>query len=192
MQVAGEVSSSDDRRHERERASGDSAATRFFARMRRIEDAPRGRRAGPAVVAAPANARPAARAATHCDRPCQPDHSVIHYTAMIDVETGRFTVGVFQDVAWAQKGLDALKQAGFAAESLTILAKESPEVAALIERVFGAPGSGSTCRHRRGRRSRPAARGPAGAGRGISRSWVWRARCGASGFRRTTAGFSRR
>ena len=32
---------------------------------------------------------------------------------MVEVETGRFTVGVFQDVAWAAKGLDALKQAGF-------------------------------------------------------------------------------
>ena len=44
---------------------------------------------------------------------------------MIDVDTGRFTVGVFQDVAWAEKGLDALKQAGFPPESLTILAKET-------------------------------------------------------------------
>ena len=60
---------------------------------------------------------------------------------MIEVETGRFTVGVFQDVAWAQKGLDALKQAGFAAESLTILAKESARVAAaLIEQALGAAG----------------------------------------------------
>ena len=32
---------------------------------------------------------------------------------MNDVETARFTVAVFQDVAWAQKGLSALKQAGF-------------------------------------------------------------------------------
>ena len=65
---------------------------------------------------------------------------------MVDVDTGRFTVGVFQDVAWAREGLDALKQAGLAAESLTILAKESPEVAALIERALGAPASGSSCR----------------------------------------------
>jgi hypothetical protein len=56
---------------------------------------------------------------------------------MIDVEAGRFTVGVFQDVAWAAKGLDALKQAGFPPESLTILAKESPDVAALCTRTFG-------------------------------------------------------
>jgi hypothetical protein len=57
---------------------------------------------------------------------------------MIEVDTGRFTVGVFQDVAWAEKGLAALKRAGLAPESLTILAKDSPEVAALIERTLGA------------------------------------------------------
>ncbi len=56
---------------------------------------------------------------------------------MIEVETPRFTVGVFQDVAWASKGLDALKQAGFPAEAITIVAKESPETAALIEKTFG-------------------------------------------------------
>jgi hypothetical protein len=59
---------------------------------------------------------------------------------MTDVEAGRFTVGVFQDVAWAAKGLEALKGAGFPLESLTILAKEGPEASALIERTFGAPG----------------------------------------------------
>jgi hypothetical protein len=56
---------------------------------------------------------------------------------MIEPETGLFTVAVFQDVAWAQKGLDALKQAGFARESLTILAKESPEAGKLIENTLG-------------------------------------------------------
>ena len=30
---------------------------------------------------------------------------------MVEAETERFTVGVFQDIAWAQKGIDALKQA---------------------------------------------------------------------------------
>jgi len=59
---------------------------------------------------------------------------------MIDVDAGRFTVGVFQDVAWAQKGLDALAQAGFPREGLTILAKDSPDAAALIERALGAAG----------------------------------------------------
>ena len=59
---------------------------------------------------------------------------------MIDVETGRFTVGVFQDLAWAQRGLAALTQAGHPAESLTVLAKASEEAAKLIEQVLGAPG----------------------------------------------------
>src|SRR5262245_23125251 len=59
---------------------------------------------------------------------------------MIDVETGRFTVGVFQNVAWADKGIDALKQAGIPSEALSIIAKENPEVAALIEKALGAAG----------------------------------------------------
>jgi hypothetical protein len=57
---------------------------------------------------------------------------------MPDIETGLFTVAVFQDVAWAQKGLNTLTQAGFAPQSLTILAKESPEASALIEQILGA------------------------------------------------------
>ncbi len=60
---------------------------------------------------------------------------------MIEAEVGRFTVGVFQDVAWATNGLDALRQAGFPPESLTILAKESPEASALIERTLGSAGA---------------------------------------------------
>jgi hypothetical protein len=59
---------------------------------------------------------------------------------MIEVETGRFTVGVFQDVAWAQKGVAALKAAGLLAASLSIIAKESGEVASLIEATLGEPG----------------------------------------------------
>jgi len=58
---------------------------------------------------------------------------------MVDAETERFTIGVFQDVAWAQKGVDALKQAGFPADSLTILMKDGPEASAFIERALGAP-----------------------------------------------------
>jgi len=59
---------------------------------------------------------------------------------MVDVDTARFTVGVFQDTAWAEKGIAALKQAGLPAESLTILAKDSPDATALIQKTFGAPG----------------------------------------------------
>jgi len=60
---------------------------------------------------------------------------------MVDVDAGRFTVGVFQDVAWAEKGLDALKKAGLPADALSIIAKESPDVARLIERTLGAAGA---------------------------------------------------
>jgi hypothetical protein len=66
---------------------------------------------------------------------------VLHYTAMVDVEAGRFTVGVFQDVSWASKGIAALIQAGLPPASLTIVAKETSDSAALVEKSLGAPGS---------------------------------------------------
>lgn len=59
---------------------------------------------------------------------------------MIEVDAGRFTVGVFQDVAWAEKGIAALKAAGIPAEALSILAKDSPPVASFIQQVLGAAG----------------------------------------------------
>jgi hypothetical protein len=59
---------------------------------------------------------------------------------MVDVDTGLFTIAVFKDAEWAAKGVDALAQAAFPAEALTILAKESPDSAALIQRTFGAAG----------------------------------------------------
>lgn len=57
----------------------------------------------------------------------------------VEVETGRFTVGVFQDIAWAEKGVEALRKQGLAVESLSILGKATPEMAAFIERTLGAP-----------------------------------------------------
>ena len=57
---------------------------------------------------------------------------------MVDVDAARFTVAVFQDVAWARKGLDALKRAGFPGEALTVLAKDGPDAALLIEQALGA------------------------------------------------------
>jgi hypothetical protein len=57
---------------------------------------------------------------------------------MADVDTGLFTVAVFQDAAWAGKGIDALKQATFPAESLSILAKDGADAASLIQKTFGA------------------------------------------------------
>jgi hypothetical protein len=57
----------------------------------------------------------------------------------VDIETGRFTVGVFQDIAWAEKGIEALLRQGITLEALSILGKGSPEMAAFIERTLGAP-----------------------------------------------------
>jgi hypothetical protein len=59
---------------------------------------------------------------------------------MVEVDERRFTVAVFQDAAWAKRGLDALRQAGFPPESLTVLAKASPETASLLEGALGAAG----------------------------------------------------
>jgi hypothetical protein len=64
---------------------------------------------------------------------------MINYATMVDVDAGRFTVGVFQDVAWARKGLDALKAAGLVADALSIMAKEGADVTALVEATLGGP-----------------------------------------------------
>jgi hypothetical protein len=53
------------------------------------------------------------------------------------VETGSFTVGVFKDVEWARRGIDALKAKGFAVESMSILVKDSPEALALVDQTLG-------------------------------------------------------
>jgi hypothetical protein len=47
-----------------------------------------------------------------------------------------FTIGVFQDVTWAAPGLDALINDDFALESLSILAKPTPEARSLIDARF--------------------------------------------------------
>ncbi len=59
---------------------------------------------------------------------------------MIEVETGRFTVAVFQDVVWAKNGIEALKRAGLPADALSIVAKDGADAAALIEQALGASG----------------------------------------------------
>jgi hypothetical protein len=56
---------------------------------------------------------------------------------MIEVEHGLFTVGVFQDAKWAAKGLDALKQAGFPPDALTLIVKDTPEAAQFVESTLG-------------------------------------------------------
>ena len=55
--------------------------------------------------------------------------------------TGTFTVGVFQDIDWAARGVAALKKHGLAVESLSILGKASPALTAFIERELGSPQS---------------------------------------------------
>jgi hypothetical protein len=56
---------------------------------------------------------------------------------MSDLVTDKFTLGVFQDVPSAEKGIDALVRHHFAVTSLSIIAKDSPEVQGLVSRVFG-------------------------------------------------------
>lgn len=50
--------------------------------------------------------------------------------------TERFTVGVFQDAAWAARGVEALRRHGFSPDVLSLLARHSPEAAALVQQVF--------------------------------------------------------
>lgn len=59
---------------------------------------------------------------------------------MAVADAGRFTVGVFQDVAWARNGLAALRRAGLLPESLSVIALASADASALIEETLaGAP-----------------------------------------------------
>lgn len=44
-----------------------------------------------------------------------------------------FTVGVFQDVEWARRGLAALAAAGFSPETISVIGKEAPDVQQLID-----------------------------------------------------------
>lgn len=46
-------------------------------------------------------------------------------------------VGVFQDLSWAERGIAALVADGFARETMTILAADSPEAERLIREGIG-------------------------------------------------------
>ena len=59
---------------------------------------------------------------------------------MDDVDRQCFTVGVFPDVEWAERGLEALAHEGLSSESLSLISKETPETAALLQRTFGVEG----------------------------------------------------
>jgi hypothetical protein len=56
-----------------------------------------------------------------------------------DVQSGMFTIGVFQDASWADRALGALQRGAFPPESVSIIGKDSPEVAALVEKALGGP-----------------------------------------------------
>jgi len=56
------------------------------------------------------------------------------------VDHGQFTVGVFQDVDWARRGVEALTQAGFVAEALSVIAKDSAAMSSLTTEIFGDAG----------------------------------------------------
>ena len=59
---------------------------------------------------------------------------------MTGTDAALFTVGVFQDLTWAQNGLAALIRAGLVRESLSVLAIASAEARALIEQqLAGSP-----------------------------------------------------
>jgi hypothetical protein len=57
--------------------------------------------------------------------------------APTSVET--YTIGVFKDLAWATRGVDALERQGFPRESLSLIATDTPETAPLLKRLGGRP-----------------------------------------------------
>ena len=65
---------------------------------------------------------------------------------MPEADKGRFTAGVFQDAAWAEKGIEALRRQGFPPEALSLIAGDKEEAAVLAERVSGAPPARSEVR----------------------------------------------
>ena len=56
---------------------------------------------------------------------------------MSQAETGRYTVGVFKDVAAAEKGIGALARQGFSPEALSIITKDGPAAGEFIQRMVG-------------------------------------------------------
>jgi hypothetical protein len=57
---------------------------------------------------------------------------------MAQAEATLFIVGVFKDLSWAERGVDALKAKGFAPQGLSVLSKASPEATAFAGKVTGA------------------------------------------------------
>jgi hypothetical protein len=65
---------------------------------------------------------------------------MLNYPTMVDADTALFTIGVFQNVEWATKGIAALRAAGFPAETFSMIAKEDQAAGALVEQTCGGPG----------------------------------------------------
>ena len=57
---------------------------------------------------------------------------------MAETDRSCFTVCVFQDPTWADRGLEALRVNGFDGESVSVLAKQSGDTEALLKKLFDA------------------------------------------------------
>ena len=57
---------------------------------------------------------------------------------MKNVEQTLFTVGVFKDMAWAERGIEALRQQGFQPSVTTVMVKDGPEAASFVQKATGA------------------------------------------------------
>jgi hypothetical protein len=56
---------------------------------------------------------------------------------MTKAEQTLFTVGVFKDLPWAERGIDALRQQGFQSSVMTVMIKDGPEAASFVQKVTG-------------------------------------------------------
>jgi hypothetical protein len=56
---------------------------------------------------------------------------------MAQVEQDLFTVCVFKDAAWAERGIEALKRQGFDPAAASVVAQDTPEAAGWVERITG-------------------------------------------------------
>src|ERR1700752_1458114 len=61
--------------------------------------------------------------------------------SVVETSADLFTIGVFQDLTWADKGLQALRAQGFPPDILSLIVKDTPESAAFAEQTFGEPAS---------------------------------------------------
>jgi hypothetical protein len=57
---------------------------------------------------------------------------------MTKVEQTLFTVGVFKDAAWAERGIEALRSQGFQPSVMTVLVKDGPEAESFVQKMTGA------------------------------------------------------